>query len=74
MCHRASVCELPHERDGALREITKTQHAAPVGPSTSLGLRRTSSVPVALLAVRVPENVPDSPVETGVVQGHSRRT
>ena len=40
----------------------------------SLGLRRTSSVPVALLAVRVPENVPDSPVETGVVQGHSRRT
>ena len=54
LCHRASVRALPHERDGALREITKTQHAAPVGPSTSLGLRRTSSVPVALLAVRVP--------------------
>ncbi|KAL2248742.1 UNVERIFIED_CONTAM: Protein TAR1 [Sesamum indicum] len=54
-CATGRACAaLPHERDGALREITKTQHAAPVGPSTSLGLRRTSSVPVALLAVRVP--------------------
>ncbi|KAL2223755.1 UNVERIFIED_CONTAM: hypothetical protein Sindi_2990200 [Sesamum indicum] len=54
LCHRASVRALPHERDGALREITKTQHAARSGrprPS-ACGARRPCPWPCSPSASR----------------------